>query len=121
MIIIDEKLLDEFRTNGRCEWCGFYCQRREAAHIFARGMGGGGRLDIRINLVGLGGPGECDCHGSSHRGDAPTQIDLLAIVAQREGRLQDDIEDEIHLLRRSPNLAGEIKPRKFRKPRRTFG
>jgi hypothetical protein len=37
---------------------------REPHHVFAKGMGGGGRLDIRWNLVALGSSVllDCRCH-----------------------------------------------------------
>ncbi len=111
MIIIDEAELDRHRGWRNCLWCGKnrYC---EAAHVFARGMGGGGRLDIPYNLASL-----ChECHMESHAGREPTKITLMLLVAHRERVLQSDLEDEIHLLLRTP---GE-KPKK-RKPRRTFG
>ncbi len=101
MKIVDELLLESFRAPGRCEYCGHYCQRREPHHIFSRGMGGGSRLDVRINLISL-----CpafvgqECHNQYHAGHI-LRCDLLAIVAKREGRLQTDIEAEIYKLRRA--------------------
>ena len=57
-------------------------------------MGGGGRLDVRINLIGL-----CRlCHQQSH--DRPCHATMLLLVAQREDVSQRDIEDVMHLLRR---------------------
>ena len=44
MLIIDEALLDEFRTPGPCEWYGKPCQAREPHHLFARSLGGAGVL-----------------------------------------------------------------------------
>jgi hypothetical protein len=101
MIIIDEDLLDEFRAPGPCEWCGKPCLRREPHHIFARGMGGGGRLDIRCNLVSLGSTilWECTCHQAAHAG-AILRLQLLLVVGQRECCLVSDIEEEVWLLRR---------------------
>lgn len=96
MIIKDEKLLNEFRGAGRCEWCKASCRRREPHHVATRGMGGGGRLDIRINLVALC----CRCHQLHHWGQFPITCELKAIVAARESRLQDDIEAEIAALRK---------------------
>jgi hypothetical protein len=96
MRIVDEKLLDQFRAAGPCSWCREHCQRREPHHIHTRGIGGGGRLDVAINLVSL-----ClRCHRSHHDGNEPLTCDLKAIVAAREGRLQDDIEAEIVALRK---------------------
>jgi hypothetical protein len=85
MIIIDEDLLDEFRGPGPCEWCGKSCLRREPHHIFARALGGGGRLDIRCNLVGLGSSifWECACHQAAHAG-LISRLELLQVAGQRE-------------------------------------
>lgn len=95
MRVIDEKLLKEFRTVGRCDWCGKHAGR-DPHHLFTRGMGSGGRLDVRINLATL-----CRaCHNRVHAGQI-MRADLLAIVAQREGWLQDEITEAIHLLRRT--------------------
>jgi hypothetical protein len=103
MVIIDESLLDEFRTAGPCEWCGKHCQAREPHHIFARGMGGGGRLDIRNNLVALGSSRwfECSCHQAAHAG-VISRLQLLAVVGHREQCLVADIEEEVWQLRRIP-------------------
>lgn len=94
MILIDDNLLDEFRSRLCCEWC-----RRpglvQPHHIFCRGMGGGSRLDIRRNLIGL-----CPhCHHEVHAGHI-ARFDLLAIVAQREKCQQADIEEEVYKLLR---------------------
>lgn len=98
MRIVDEKLLDRFRTAGKCEWCGQWFGCREPHHVFARGMGSGSRLDIRINLAAL-----CLwCHRSHHDGNRPLRCDLLAVVAKREGLLQADVEAEIRRLIRAP-------------------
>lgn len=98
MIVIDEKLLTEFRRKVQCEWCGKPTPSGcDPHHLFSRGHGGGSRLDVRRNLVGL-----CrDCHNSHHNGHEPMRLDLLAVVAQREQCLQGDIEEEIYRLRRT--------------------
>lgn len=98
MRIVDETLLDVFRQSPRCEWCRLLTPTGcDPHHIHAKGFGGGGRLDVAINLIAL-----CrECHTLVHGGFILRRC-LLAIVAQREGRLQDDIEAEIMLLRRLP-------------------
>lgn len=98
MRIIDQALLAEFRAAPRCSWCGQAtpdgCQPH---HLWARGMGGAGRLDVRCNLIAL-----CArCHREVHDGHI-LRIDLLAVVAVREDLRQDQIEAEIHRLRRAP-------------------
>lgn len=102
MRIVDEETLDRFRGSGRCSWCHKYVQSRDPAHISAKGMGGGKRLDIAINLVSL-----CrQCHTASHAGKSPTRAELLALVAVREQTTVEEIVDEINRLRRTPK--GEL-------------
>ncbi len=118
MIIIDEAMIAAYRLPGNCQWCGLFCSAREAHHLWARGIGGGSRLDIRINLIALGRTQPfplCPCHGEIHAGRIRRE-DLLLVVAQRDGLLQDEIEMEIYRLLREP---GE-KPKK-RPKRRTWG
>lgn len=108
VIISNQKLLATFRVAGRCEWCGRWCQRREAVHVFACGHGGGRRLDVYWNLLGCGlgawsGRAECLCHGLSH--EKPAEYDFLAVVAAREGLLQDDIRSARWVLDRLPRDA----------------
>lgn len=98
MIVKDETLLAQFRI-GPCEWCGKR-GATEAHHIFTRGMGCGRRLDVRINLIGL-----CRvCHALTHNGAEPTKWDLLAIVARREGMVQDGQNKLIAEIRRLMRL-----------------
>ena len=60
-------------------------------------MGGGGRLDIAINIAPL-----CrSCHDEVHRGHRPLKCDLLAVVSAREKTTQDEIRAEIARLRRA--------------------
>ena len=98
MKIIDDVLLLAFRLKGICEWC----KRRggvDPHHLFARGLGGGHRLDIEINLISL-----CrTCHDAVHMGSI-MRCDLLAIVARRERMTQDAILDAIRDLKRAPRL-----------------
>jgi hypothetical protein len=88
---------------GKCAYCERYCRIREAAHIFARGIGSGGRLDIPINLVSLGSTPNfaCSCHTMSHNGKQPMRADLLVIVADRERCTVADIVDAVNFLRRA--------------------
>jgi hypothetical protein len=119
--VIDEQLLADFRGPGTCEWCGRQVVRREPHHIYARGMGGGGRLDVRVNLVALCAPfsGGDDCHDAAHDGRI-TKDDLLPVVAGREGTSPGAIRDEIFRLLRAPK--GEPKPRKAKPaPKRRTG
>ncbi len=98
MKIIDKELLREFAGKTRCELCKKAL--RHAAHphhIYSRGAG---RLDIAENLVALGGPWDCGCHGLFHGGRIMLD-DLLAVAAVREGCLQTEITAYVHLLRRT--------------------
>ena len=107
MIIINEDLLDQFRAAGPCEWCGKPCQRREPHHIFSRGLGGGGRLDIPCNLVALGSSllWECACHQAAHAGSI-SRLQLLLVVGHRECCLASDIEEEVWRLRQERSVSG---------------
>lgn len=61
-------------------------------------MGGGYRLDVRLNLVSL-----CRaCHQEHHAGHRPLYVDLLALVAAREGVQQGDVERVVTELRNAP-------------------
>ena len=94
MRIVNEDLLAEFRRYQSCEWCGKRCWP-DPHHVFCRGMGGGSRLDIRINLLAL-----CrECHSQVHGGEI-RRIDLLMVVAGRENVQIDAIVEEIWRLRR---------------------
>lgn len=96
MKIVCEPLLNVFRQIGVCSWCG-NAGRTEVAHIVARGMGGGSRLDIPVNLVSLGAAFSCRCHAKSHEGERPLTVDLLAVIAARYEVSQKDIDHEIKL------------------------
>ncbi len=100
MRIPDKELLAAIRAEKKCAWCGRpgYV---EAAHIFAKGMGNAWQMDLRINVLPLGGFPGCCCHIESHRGRM-SRSDLLAVVAARTGLLQREIETALFLLRRLP-------------------
>lgn len=83
MIIHNETLLSEFRTPGKCDWCGKACAAREGHHLFSKGAG---RIDARWNLACLGKTlsFQCQCHSKHHQGLSPTAADLILMVADRE-------------------------------------
>jgi len=91
-----QRMLDRFRSATKCSWCGKPTpQGCDPAHVFHRGMGGSLKMDHPWLLVSL-----CRaCHAQSHWGHRPTQMDLLAIAAAREGVLQDDIRELCYRLR----------------------
>jgi hypothetical protein len=109
MIVKNEKILKEFRTPGPCEWCGRWCQVREAAHMQRRSQG---RLDIRINLWSAGGPFDCGCHHREHCNKLTTPLcnkpllphevsdRILAIIARRERLSEVQVREEINRINR---------------------
>lgn len=104
MKIINEALLIDFRLLGRCEHCQRPFPCLEASHAFTKGMGGGSRLDIPINLNGL-----CrTCHQMHHDGNLP-KMHLLEIIASREKATVDKIEREIFRLQRLDRDSQEAK------------
>ncbi len=105
MRVPDNKILREFRQPGPCLFCKRWCRWPECAHIEARGMGSGSRLDLRINLCRLGGAWECNCHGAHHAGREPTREQLFALVAARENCHQDAIRAALRDIRRLPRWA----------------
>lgn len=79
MRIVMETTLDLFRGRGPCEMCRARCEARDPHHVFAKGMGGGNRLDITCNLIG--------CCRTCHSTKADTAEDkqrCLEIIAARE-------------------------------------
>ena len=97
MKVIDETLLDEFRRKTRCEWCKAAVPGCQPHHLYAKGMGGGSVLDVKVNLMGL-----CwKCHRDVHNGNIPRHA-LIAVVSYREGRSPDEIEKEIFRLLKEP-------------------
>lgn len=90
MIVIDDDLLDEFRNKLRCEFCGARTLGCEPHHVHARGMGGGSRLDVRENLIGL-----CrDCHDKAHLCKID-RADILAKIAAREKKTPQQCQEVI--------------------------
>ena len=101
MKIICETTLDLFRAPGLCEVCRQGCTAREAHHLRAKGSGGAGRLDLRINLIATGSTlaWQCQCHTEIHDGKIPRN-QLLEMVAAREKARPEDITAVLDLLRR---------------------
>lgn len=104
MRVVDDSVLALFRV-GPCEWCGRSGPTDPHHALYKRGMGGGSRLDHRFNLVAL-----CrgyhrgqwvSCHDEAEAGRI-TRADCLAVIAAREGVLQEEIEEELRRIRRLP-------------------
>jgi hypothetical protein len=93
--IVDEALLDTYRTAGPCWWCGRVFPGREACHIFGRGQEGCTRFDVVENLCSL----DTACHAANHAGQQPTTLDLLHIVAARLGTTVDAIRSKMDQLK----------------------
>lgn len=90
MKVIDENVLDTFRAKKNCEWCGRWTVPCEAHHWKPRGIGGGSRLDIKENLIGL-----CrECHNRAESGDIPRSA-ILETIADREGMTPEQVQELI--------------------------
>lgn len=105
MKIINPQLRREYSEPGNCEFCGLWRRVREGHHLYAVGSGGGGRLDIRINMIALGSSQSgafmrCSCHGKIHNDLGELNPKALAIVAEREGTDPETIEAVIWFMQR---------------------
>ncbi len=97
MTIEDDNLLAEFRSAGCCEICGKFCKARDPHHWCQTGLGGGSRLDIRENLLAV-----CrECHMGIHAGQIG-RVHTLFLLAQREGKKPEEIQEYIWQLLRKP-------------------
>lgn len=89
MKIISEATLDLFRQKQRCEWC-VRVASLDAHHWKPRGIGGGSRLDIKENLIGL-----CrECHNRAESGDISRSA-ILETIADREGLTPEQVQELI--------------------------
>lgn len=98
-IIIDESVLDIFRFSPRCEWCGKGTPTGcHPAHVSARGMGGGKRIDSVYNVVAL-----CHlCHHRQHYSNSnPSLEDLWGVIAKREKLTVDECKQKVWDMQRS--------------------
>ncbi len=98
MIVKNEKTMDWFRAAGPCEYCRQWQQRRDPHHCLARGHGGGSRLDLRANLVGL-----CRMCHTKHGDDPDMRSFFLDLIAVREGFSSGEaVLDYLQLVLRTP-------------------
>lgn len=103
MRIVNRAARTEFRQARECGFCGRRLRHRpHVHHLHARGQGGGRTLDVRFNLIPLGGELDCACHQSHHDGNHPTARELLVKVARRERTRPARIELAVWTLRRLP-------------------
>lgn len=96
MEILNPELLAWFRRKPQCEICR--CFRPVVPHhVYRKGMGGGGQLDVPENLLAV-----CSfCHDMIHDGHVPYEFQL-ARLAEREGFSMDEIEAKIREYRDRP-------------------
>lgn len=104
MKLVDDDLIASYRRPGRCEWCGRGVRMLCAAHVMSKGAG---QVDIPCNLMSLGMDAvmDCGCHHSSHMGNEPTAIDMLAKNAMKYKTSQQAIVDLVWWVRRLPKNA----------------
>ena len=94
MRIRSEKTLESFRRKKKCE----YCSRptvRTRPHLLITllvGLVAVANWIIRGISVSL-----CwKCHASQHDGNAPHRVELLKIIAAREGKTPEEILTELY-------------------------
>lgn len=98
MRIENPALLSYFRFQPRCELCGVESRTGlDPHHAFCKGAGGGGRLDIAVNLIAVCRP----CHDAVHAGHISRE-QVVKTVADREGLLPGDVLGAIHRMRMRP-------------------
>jgi len=102
----DPDLLKAMAGPGECELCGRYCERREAHHAEAKGMGAGKQIDAPFNLVSVGRSDDypltkCRCHRLLHDGNLPRRC-VISVIALREKKSVEEIEQMIRDVRDAP-------------------
>ena len=106
MKIVNDALTRSFLRHGNCRYCGKGPIQLCAAHIFAKGHGGGRQVDIPCNLIALGMNPifDCQCHHNSHQCGDPSQAELLMVSAADHKCEPRDIEDLVRLIQRMPKI-----------------
>jgi hypothetical protein len=95
--IVNAKLIAEVGGPGLCEHCLRPSLYREVHHALSIGSGGGGRIDHRLNLLGL-----ClRCHRELHDGNLSREI-LWEVIAKREGVSVEEVKVEVYRIRSLP-------------------
>lgn len=109
MRIVDYALLERMGSSRVCEYCGRRLKHKgEVNHIISRGLGGGHRMDIPLNLTLLGSPWDCGCHEAYHHGRI-ARDELVWIAAIREHYLFEDAWEELRAVQRAVTPPGERK------------
>ena len=96
MQVLNPDLLLEFRQKPKCEYCGEPNRYGLDPHhtVMTRGMGGGSRIDHPLNLTAL-----CrSCHDSHGYSAVPSRMELINVIAQREGCTAAFVIDTIERL-----------------------
>lgn len=107
MRIEHEPTLDFFRTARRCEWAGCPGLGMEPHHFYAKGLGSGHRMDVRINLIAL-----CRLHHNMAHSGQIARAALLAIIAQRQGEAPQDVLEALWVIDRLPKKSSVVAIRK---------
>lgn len=93
-MLVEDKSLLHFIRLQRCAFCGAL-PPSEAAHCWPRGMGGGSRLDVWLNLL----PACHECHGR-YEGDREA---MFTKIAERNGLESWEVaRDAVWRLLRTP-------------------
>lgn len=100
MKVVDPELRRRIRESCFCELCRrWFMGGVDAMHVLARGMGGGGQVDIEENLLG----GCRICHTRAHAGaEGYKQADLWRAVARRLRRSPGEVENHVREVLRAP-------------------
>lgn len=100
--IVNDKALKFARGPGFCDWCRKPVGNRNPHHVFSKGAG---QVDIRCNIAAICETfsGGLHCHHLVHTGEI-ADGGILAMVAEREKCLQDDIRSLVMLIRRMPAI-----------------
>lgn len=109
MLIENDEVLQAFRTAPKCEFCGKENRHSlDPHHRRKRGMGGGSRLDIRINVASAC---RLPCHRDCENGTIP-ESRVLEVIAARERTAVEAIEEVVNLILRTPKGATQDRIRR---------
>lgn len=92
-----EAVLSKYRGSGNCEVCGKYCRNRAPHHVITKGAGGH-NVDVNLVALGLSPIFDCQCHVKIHDTGRPSRMDLIDLVAQREGLERHVVLERIYRL-----------------------